>query len=280
VLIAPDAAPAGGVPIDVASSNPALVQVLTPVVTVPEGQFSATATFRAAVGAAGAAVLTASNPGFAPDNTDVVVTAGLRLFQTFSNFSAVETETLFVELRSGGLPYPAPAGGVSLDLTSGDPACVAVSTPLPVAEDGALGSAVLSYGGSATLPCTTTVTLSNVVFGSVLLPVTVDDTAPDLGPITVFDGHNGDYRLGSGLQVPYRVQLASGAHGGVTVQVASSDPTVARLSATATGAGGPMLEVFIADGMASSVNFYAQGVQAATGDVTLTATQALFTDGT
>ena len=121
ILIAPNAAPAGGVAIEVTSSSPSLVQVLTPTVVIPEGAFSAKATVQAADAATGSATITAGNPGFAPDATPVSVTAELDILQSFANFEQEETDAIHIQLRSGGAPFPAPPGGVEVTLTSDDP---------------------------------------------------------------------------------------------------------------------------------------------------------------
>jgi hypothetical protein len=89
----------------------------------------------------------------------------------------------------------------------------------------------------------------------------------------------GDKRLGGGLQAPYRVTLGASQHGGVTVRVASGDTFRILLAPDATTAGTSFIDLFIADG-STSANFYVQGINGVTGDVTLTATTPLFPTST
>ncbi len=277
ILIAPDAAPAGGVVIGVTSSNPSLVEVLTPVVTVPEGSFQANATIRAAIGSKGSATITASNAGFAPDMMQVSVSANLNIVQTFSNFAEDKTDDLFIEIMSGGIPYATPTA-VSVTLSSSNPACAAVASSINVAIGHSLGTATVSYGGTATLPCTCIVTATSSLFGADTVEITVGKT-PDLGAMTITDPWYGAYRVGASLQGQLRVTLATGSHGGIKVQIKSSAPSIARVAPAATTPGEPVAEINVPNGQ-TYFDFYMQGVRGSVGDATITATSPRFTDGT
>ena len=88
------------------------------------------------------------------------------------------------------------------------------------------------------------------------------------------------YRLGGGLQIPFRLTLGGSSHGGVTVRITSANASVLRVAPDGTTAGTEYIDVFIPDGQTYK-DFYIQGVSGATGtDVGLTATNALFTNGT
>jgi len=87
------------------------------------------------------------------------------------------------------------------------------------------------------------------------------------------------FYVGSGLQIPCRVNLGGSQHGGVTVRIASGNTTKLLVSPNATTVGTSFIDVFIADGQ-TTYDFYIQGVQGNTGDVTLTASNAAFTNGT
>jgi hypothetical protein len=278
VLIAPDPAPAGGVTLTVTSSDPTIVEVLTPTIVIPEGSYQGTIEIRAASGTTGTAVITAANAGFAPDTMQVSLTAGLDILESFANISSTTTGELLLRLVSGGRTYPAAAGGVEIVLSSSDSACVAPPSALTIAEGTSFGTATVGYGGTASLPCTTTVTASNPLFGTDTAQVTIDQSQ-DLGGITITQLENSSNRIGAGLQSPYRLTLATGNHGGVKVQLKSSDPAVARLSASATNFGLPLIELAIPDGQ-TSVTFYVQGVRETTGSVTLTAQSPRFTTKT
>ena len=89
------------------SSDPAIVEVLTPTVMVPAGSYQATARIRAATQTTGTVTITAGNPGFAPDTSQVSVTSALNILETFSPFGAAETGSIHLQLVSGGKPFPA-----------------------------------------------------------------------------------------------------------------------------------------------------------------------------
>ncbi|MFH0728120.1 MAG: PKD domain-containing protein, partial [Pseudomonadota bacterium] len=260
VLIAPDAAPAGGVVLAVESSNPSVVSVLTPSVTVPEGGFQATVQIQAATNAAGSAVITASNAGFAPDTMSVAVTTALNIVQTYSEFDQNQTDTLYVELISGGAPYPAPAGGVQVALTSQNGDCVAVTSPITIAEGQTYGTATLSYGGVSTSPCTCNVTATSTLFGSDVIPVTIND-APDIGTISFQDIHHGDWRIGTSVKKPMRMNLSTGNHGGVKAQIKTNDPALLLVSPSLGSRGTPIIEVTVPNGQ-TYADFYIEGVEA------------------
>jgi len=277
LLIAPDAAGAGGVSINVESSDPSIVEVLTPVVIVPEGSFQTTVQVRAASAATGSAIITASNVGFAPDTTTISVTAALNILQSFSQFEEAETDQIFFNLLSGGGPFPAPAGGVEVSLTSSDSSCVAVASPSVIAEGSIFGSVILSYGGTAGIPCSATVTADAGLFGTDIIDVTIE-AVPDIGTLTVADHHFGDYRLGSDTQIPFTVNLSNASHGGVTLQIKSSNPDVALVTTDATVEGAPVVELFVADGVANA-SFVVQGLSEATGSTNISVHNAQFTAG-
>lgn len=277
ILVAPDPAPAGGVEVTVTSDNPSLIQVVTPTVTIPEGQFQTTAQVLSVSDQTGTAQVTASSPGFSADTTQVSLTASLNIIQGAMTIESGVGDDLDLELGSGGNQFPAPAGGVSVDLSSDHTDCVVVTSPEAIPEGQKFGSASLSYGGSASLPCTATVTANNAVFGSDTADVTVDDVA-DIGTLSFQDLHYGDNRIGGGLQVPYRVSLSGSEHGGATVRIASNNTARLLLSPAATTTGTAFIDLVFANGETYK-DFYVQGVKGGTGVATLTATATGFTNG-
>jgi hypothetical protein len=88
--------------------------------------------------------------------------------------------------------------------------------------------------------------------------------------MTLTDTWWGDYRIGGGLQLTYRLRLGGPDHGGVTIRIASSDSFKVLLSPDATTSGAGFIEIFIPDG-ATDATFYVHGLKGNTGDVTLTA---------
>ncbi len=76
----------------------------------------------------------------------------------------------------------------------------------------------------------------------------------------------------------YTTRLGATAHGGVTVRMTSSDPSVLLLSRNATSAGAAFVDVPVANGN-TDATYYIHGVEGARGTVTLTATAPGFTAG-
>ncbi len=280
VLIAPDPAPPGGTEITLVSSNPSVVEVLTPTITIPEGSFSAPASIRAVPGGPGTATadITASNPGFAPDTERAQVTTTLDIVQTFARFESSGSEKLYVQLRSGGRPFTAPPGGVQVVVASDQPGCVGAASPLVIPEGLAVGATELTYGGSASIPCTANISATNAVFGTDSIPATVATAPHDLGNLAVFAANPIDAQVGSGLQAQYVVTLATPSHGGVVVQVQTSDFHLGLVAPNASTPGLPLVELAIPDGQASAT-FYVQAVRGALGTVGVTASNARFNDG-
>ncbi len=83
--------------------------------------------------------------------------------------------------------------------------------------------------------------------------------------------------VGAGLQEgALTARLGATAHGGVTVRIASSDPTLALVSRTATGAGAAFVDIPVANG-STDATYFIQGVRDARGRVTVTASATGFT---
>jgi hypothetical protein len=124
---------------------------------------------------------------------------------------------------------------------------------------------------------TTVVTATAPGFNSgwVESSVTVSVSKPGM---SLTDPWYGAYRVGSSLQGQLRLTLGGSAHGGVTVRIASSDTIRLRVSPNATTSGTSFIDVFIPNGQ-TYADFYVQGLQGMTGNVTVTATNPLFTDG-
>ncbi len=86
-------------------------------------------------------------------------------------------------------------------------------------------------------------------------------------------------RIGSGLQFSSSFSLGASNHGGVSVTLTSSDPSRALLSPDSSTPGSTTIQVFVSDGSRYG-NYYVQGVEDATGSVSITASAPGFTDGT
>jgi hypothetical protein len=136
-------------------------------------------------------------------------------------------------------------------MTSDDANCVAVSSTLTIPEGMSYAKATLSYGGVSTLPCMTAVRAENAIFGGDSLQASVGPPPPDLGAITL-DNNFGN-GVGSSLHKRGYLRLGRSDHGGVRVQIESSDPSVALVAPDANTRGLPVIEMNIPNGSEGAV---------------------------
>jgi hypothetical protein len=138
----------------------------------------------------------------------------------------------------------------------------------------ATGGPVLDPIAAGPLTVTATATGFDNTWANAAQLVSV--TQPEIG---LSDIYWGDYRIGGGLQVPYRVSLSGSEHGGLTVRIASSNTARLLVSPAATTAGTAFIDLVFANGETYK-DFYVQGVKGGTGVATLTATSTGFTSAT
>ena len=267
------AAPAGGVTVSLTSSNTAVATVPA-TATIAAGALSANFTVQAGTTATGSSTITAANASFASTTTTVNVTAALLIAETSKTLSSTQTDTVDFQLTSGGSGYNAPAGGAVVTGSSSNSTCVNLTaTSATVAAGQSFGSLPIAYGGTATLPCTATVTLNNALYGTASIPVTYQASA-NLGTVSVSSPSPG---VGAGLETSVTVSLSTAAPaGGVTVEVRSSNSGLLLVAPNATTPGAPAVNVPFAAG-ATSATIYVQGVPGSTGSVTLTPTTPKYT---
>jgi hypothetical protein len=266
VNIGPSPAPPGGLTLSVVSANPAAIGVDTPQITVPEGALSANATVRGLQ--IGSALVTVSNPQYSPSTTNVTSSAELNILQATVTFNTGLTPpSLTVRLESSGTPIAAQST-LTFNLTSANTACVTV--PATATIQGGLVTTTFApaYGGTAPLPCTTTVTASATGLVSDSVTITVNPQADITAP--------GATVVGSRLMVSTGAVLGTTGHGGVDVTVTSSDSNVLLLSTTATATGQGSITVHVPEGQ-SFVPYVLQGADNASGGVTVTLTAPGFT---
>ena len=268
VSLSPDPAPPGGVIILLASDDPGVVAVSASVTVLP-GQFSANAIVTGA--RPGSARITATNPDYATDATLVGTTAELNIAQSSVHFSPGFPATFDVQLRAAGGLVAAPSPGVSVTLTSTDPGC-AVSAAITIPTGLSSEPATLSYGGTAPLPCTAIVTAESPGTSSDTMTVVVE---PPPGILML----GLSFTMGAGLQDgTFTAQLQASNHGGVTVRIESSDPSVAVIAPNVNTPGSAFVEVVLANGQVNA-SYVIQGVEGALGSATITARAARFADG-
>ncbi|MDH4133071.1 MAG: hypothetical protein OEV95_14840, partial [Gemmatimonadota bacterium] len=84
--------------------------------------------------------------------------------------------------------------------------------------------------------------------------------------------------VGSGLQAGSNGSLGASQHSGVTVRVASANPSLFLVAPNATTGGTPFIDIPLANGN-TFFSYVVQGADGATGSATITATATGFTQG-
>lgn len=247
-------APAGGIVIAVSSDNPGAVTVTTPTVTIAAGSQVGNATVSGA--GIGTANVTATNPNFAPDISVVSTTAALRFQQTTIFPNGSFGLPAVIELRSGAATVGAPAGGIAVTLTSLNPACAtAPNTTIPAGSPSV--APVVSYGGSATLPCNTSIIASGPA------GFTPDTLFVNMQPAPVISASTSP--IGAGLQRNVGVSLGASNHTGRTIRVTSTNPALYLIAANDSTVGAASQDIFVPLGQ-SFLTYYVQAIEGTIND--------------
>jgi uncharacterized repeat protein (TIGR01451 family) len=266
VNIGPSPAPPGGLTLTVVSGNPAVIEVVTPQITVPEGALSVNGTVRGLQ--IGASLVTVSNPLYSPSTTNVASSAELNILQSAVSFNTgLPAPSLTVRLESSGTPIAA-LSALTVNLASANTACVSVPATVTIQTGLVTTTFAPAYGGTASLPCTTTVTATatGVLSDSVTITVHPQVTITAPGATTV----------GSRLMVGTGATLGTATHGGVDVTITSSDSNVLLLSPTSTTTGQGSITIHVPDGQ-NFVPYVLQGVDNASGSATVVLSAPGFT---
>jgi hypothetical protein len=225
------------------------------------------------------------NDGFSNSPPDtVLIRAAEPLHLEIINAGAAATMTsgfsfpLTIQLESpAGTPVAAPAGGLPVTIVASNAACVAApASGAVVAEGTTTAIAPIAYGGTAPLPCTSTVTVTGPtgVTGD-SLTMTVNPAPPITVPTS---------SVGGGLQTAsLNGVLGDANHGGVTVHLVSSDPSRVLLAANAFSIGAASIDIPVANG-AGTFSYYVHGMDWVDGvssaaPVTVTASATGFSTG-
>ena len=260
INIGPDPAPAGGLTLEVASSD-ADIEVLTPQVTVPAGALSVNATVRGA--RVGTANVTVSNPNYAPSTTVVTSRAELNIVQTSASFNQ-------------GLPAT-DADGAPREQWHADRGAARVDGHVDLREYGLRDGAVagdhpgrpgqhflqsrLRWDGDAALHD------DRHRFGHGCdAGHGVDHRQPSCG--------NQCWRrtltVGAGLMDSASASVNASQHGGVDVTITAgteAQPGPVRLSRTATEVGTQSITVHLNNGQ-TSISYYVHALENTTGSST------------
>lgn len=267
ITIERDASNPGPVSIDLVSDDPAVISVSTPTITIPAGELSASATI---VGTGiGATTLRATATNFTSDTGVGTVAASLDITATTLTINSAAGGPIAIELESPpGTPSAAPAGGVLVNLSATDPACVSMPATVTIASGSTTATATAVHGGAAALPCTTTVTATGPTgFASDSISVTVNPAPSIIAPVSLGS-------VGGGLQIgAFSATLSAAQHSVVTVRLTSSDPTRVLLSPGAATPGAAEININVPQGQ-TAVNFHVQGADwmasSSPDDVTIT----------
>jgi hypothetical protein len=273
----PQAAPAGGIEVTVSSADASRVEVMTPTVTIPEGALAVNATVRGA--GFGTTMVSATNAAFATGSGEVSSTGALNITQVSASFRPAFPTDVTVRLESQGSAVAAPAPGLTFTLTAADPSCLSVPAQATIGTGLVSTSVALAYGGSASLPCTTTLTVSSGGLTNDTINVTVNPN-----PGITLNGY--PLTVGAGLQTNFNpfccglsVQLNESQHGGTTVTVTSANPAVALVSPDASTPGAAEFSVPLANG-STGFSYYVHGVAPGSAVITATATRFQSASGT
>jgi hypothetical protein len=262
-----EAAGVGGEIVTLVSDNPTAVGVTTPTITIAEGQATANGTLSGLL--PGTANITATSVNFGNAAGTATTTANLNIIQTSVQATETFGDDITIQLESGGTPIAAPAGGIVVVLTPTDPTCAAVTSPLTIPAGIINTTATVTYGGSATTPCTTpiTATASNITQDQVT--ATVNPPPPiSISAMT----------LASGLQLSWNSSLGAANHGGITVTIASDDPSLVLVSPDAATPGTASIQIAVPD-LQSFHGYFLQAVEGQTGSATVTVSAPGFVDG-
>jgi hypothetical protein len=249
----------GPIVVSLSSSNTAIVALAAPTLTIPAGELAANASV-IGVGV-GSATITATAPNFVGDTSGLTTASNLDITVSTLSINSAFGGTITIELESpAGSPVAAPAGGVPLTISAAASGCVTVPATATIEQGTTSTSVPVSYGESATLPCTTDITVSGAAG---IDPDTVSVTVTQAPGITVAVPAT----VGGGLQVAATLTLGASQHGGVTVRVESKDPSRILIAANATTVGQAFIEVPVANGV-NVVNYVVQAADWVVGSST------------
>jgi hypothetical protein len=263
-------APPGGVTFTVNSSNTNFVGVSAPTVFIAAGALTANVTLQGIL--PGPSTVTVSNPSYTNGVSAVTTTASLNIAQSSTSLDPSFGTTITISFQSNGSGIAAPAPGVAVTMTPANAACVVATSPVTIATGLVSTTSNLTYGGSATLPCTTYLqaTAPNIQPDSVLVTV---------NPIPGITLNGFGVTVGSGLELNGSGSLATPNHGGATLTLTSSDPATLLLSPDASTPGTASINLAIPNGT-QFFSYYTQGVEGQTGPATITASAPGFSNGT
>lgn len=295
----------GGVNVHIASADSTIAVVSSSFNTpgkraidifIPNGSTSTSFVVSGMEGAIGASNITISAPGFTTvshlANVQQPAYDIVSLGTTIDTLDPPDAFQVRIGLPANGLTSVNPslnirAGGVPLTATlqlSAGAIGDLVTTPLT--GDSVVVTIPVGASSSAASVASGGVAFDGITLGSTVVTATIPGllaTTAAHQTITVTQptismGAIGN--TGSGLQNSGNtVTLGASAHGGVTVHVESSNPSVALVAASTSAVGAASFDVFIPNG-STSLNVYISGMEGVTGSSTVTVSAPGFTSTT
>jgi hypothetical protein len=255
-------APAGGVTIALTSSDPSIAAVVTPTVLIPEGLQIAAANPVVHGVAIGAAQITASAIGLAPDTASVSVTVSIAFSP--GQLTVVEGQTANVTLT---VSSPAPPGGLTFTTTSTNPAIATV--PASVHIDAGTTSVQVAVSGLVIGPASIRASAPGITDATASVTVIV---APSINIAGATIGKDLQAMLGGTLG-------AAAPAGNLQVTMTSLDPAKLLLAASDSAAGATSITVQVDAGQTVIPSFFAQALAGA-GSVQVRTTAPGYAAGT
>ena len=230
------AAPTGGVTVSLSSSDTTTLTISPATVTIPAGSTSPAAQPTITGVVVGSATITASAPGYTTSSLLVPVN-NVQIGLPSSASVGLGTSTAFPVT----LVTPAPAGGLTVTLSSSDKTKVTVTSSVTIAA-GALTPTTQPQITGVNLG-SANITASAPGYISATQPVSVNATV-SYTPATI--------SVAATATTSVTLTLSAAAPtGGVTVNLSSNNPSIATVPATVTFAAGSKTATFVVTGVAA-----------------------------
>lgn len=208
-------APAGGLSVSLSSGNPAIASIAPGTLTIPAGSTQAAANPQVVGQNLGTTTINASAPGYVSGVGAVEVDATINFPVSSSTIDSARTVDFALQLSG-----PAPAGGVSINLSSSNPNVATVPTTVQFAP----GATVVQVSVTALANGAATITASAPRLAAVTLNVTVAIPVDIVLPAGL--------EISPSSSVPFPVTLAKPAVDATFLTLTVDNPAVATLSRT------------------------------------------------
>ena len=242
-------APSGGVTVTLASSDTSKLTISPSNVTIAAGQASPTTLPQVTGVDFGSATISASAPGYTPASQAVQVAATMTFSPQNLSISAGATQNLTLTLSA-----QAPAGGLTVNLSSGNPAFATVPSSVTFAA----GANTVNVPVTGVTPGPTTITASTSVPN--IPNATANVTVQSAGAIELPSSTT----VGLGQSAAFAVTLPAPAPSNVTVTLTSSDTSKVTVA--------PGIVTILAGQTAPAAQPQVAGVNLGTANITATAT--------